>query len=214
MKGFEATLSVQPGTFPKFFKPRSVPHSLNSAIKQDLEWLEKLGVIEKVQFSDWAAPIVPVPKRDGTVCLRGDYKVTINWFLNLDQYPVLKAEDLFAQLARGKKFSKLDLSHAYQQVLLNQPPIAVLHSWIWLDAPWKMIHVDFAGPFMGSTFMVVINAHSMWLEVIPMATTTTDKTPDALHSLFAAHGLPQQLVTDYGPLPQNSRKLCMAANGI
>ena len=83
------------------------------------------------------------------------------------------------------------------QSVHNLPPTAVLHLWTWPDALWKRIHVDFAGPFIGSRFMVVINVHSKWLEVIPMATTTTtDKTLDALCSLFAAYGLPQQLVTD------------------
>ena len=119
MKGFEAKLSVQPGAVTKFFKSRSVPYSLKGAIEQDLEQLENLGVIEKVQFSDGAAPVVPVQKSDGTVRLCGDYKVTINPVLNVDKYPVPKAEDLFATLAGGKKFSKLDLSHAYQQVLLE-----------------------------------------------------------------------------------------------
>ena len=99
--------------------PCSVPYSLKGGIEQDLERLETLGVIEKVQYSDWAAPIVPVQKADGTVRLCGDYKVTVNPALKVDQYLVSKPEDLFAMLAGGKKFSKLDLSHAYQQVLLK-----------------------------------------------------------------------------------------------
>ena len=119
LKGFEAKLFVRPGAIPKFFKPRSVPYSLKGAIEQDLERLETLGVIEKVQYSDWAAPIVPVQKANGTIRLCGDYKVTVNPALKVDQYPVPKPEDLFATLAGGKKFSKLDLSHAYQQVLLE-----------------------------------------------------------------------------------------------
>ena len=36
------------------------------------------------------------------------------------------------------------------------------------SSPWKRIHVDFAGPFLGSYFMVVVDAHSKWLEVYPM----------------------------------------------
>ena len=80
---------------------------------------EGLGVIEKVSYSDWAAPIVPVPKADGSVRICGYYKVTVNPVLQVDQFPVPKPEDLFASLTGGKKFSKLDLSHAYQQVLLE-----------------------------------------------------------------------------------------------
>ena len=50
----------------------------------------------------------------------GDYKVTINPVLQVDQYPVPKADDLLATLAGGQKFSMLDLSQAYQQVLLEE----------------------------------------------------------------------------------------------
>ena len=73
-----------------------------------------------------------------------------------------------------------------------------LHPWSWPARPWQCIHLDFAGPFMGSMFMVVVDAHSKWLEVIPMTTTTTEKTITELRKLFAAYGLPEQIVTDNG----------------
>ena len=117
--GIQTKLVVQENATPKFFKPRSVPYAIRGAIEKDLERLESLGVIEKVSYSDWAAPIVPVPKADGSVRICGDYKVTVNPVLQVDQFPVPKPEDLFASLTGGKKFSKLDLSHAYQQVLLE-----------------------------------------------------------------------------------------------
>ncbi len=88
MKGVQAHLEVDPQARPKFFKPRSVPYALKGAIEQDLERLEQMGVLEKVQHSDWAAPIVPVPKTDGTIRICGDYKVTINPVLKVDQYPM------------------------------------------------------------------------------------------------------------------------------
>ena len=119
LKGIQAKLVVPGDTAPKFFKPRSVPYAIRGAIEKDLERLETLGVIEKVNYSDWAAPIVPVPKAFGSVRICGDHKVTVNPVLQVDQHPVPKIEDLFASLAGGKKFTKLDLSHAYQQVLLE-----------------------------------------------------------------------------------------------
>ena len=67
LKGVQARLTLQPGATPKFFRPRSVPYALREAIEKDLERLEQLGVIEKVNHSDWAAPIVPVPKADHSV---------------------------------------------------------------------------------------------------------------------------------------------------
>ena len=119
LSGITAKLIVQPGAPAKFFKPRAVPYALQGAIEQDLEWQERWGVIEEVNFSEWAAPIVPVPKADGSVRICGDYKVTVNPVLQIDQFPMPKPEDLFSTLAGSKTFSKLDLTHAYQQVLLE-----------------------------------------------------------------------------------------------
>ena len=51
-----------------------------------LDRLEKQGVIRKVDSSDWAAPIVTVPKKEGRIRICGDYKVTINQALTVDQY--------------------------------------------------------------------------------------------------------------------------------
>ena len=73
-----------------------------------------------VTSSEWAAPIVPILKTDGTLQLRGDYKVTVNQALQPDSYPLPRVEDLFAVLAGGTVFSKLDLSHAYQQIRLHE----------------------------------------------------------------------------------------------
>ena len=50
----------------------------------------------------------------------GDYKVTLNPALDVDQYRVPPSEDLFATLAGGKQFSVLDLSDAYQHLPLEE----------------------------------------------------------------------------------------------
>ena len=64
-------------------------------------------MIEQINYSDCAAPIVAVPRPNGAVRICGDYKVTVNPVLQVDQYPVPKAEDLFATLSSGQKFTKL-----------------------------------------------------------------------------------------------------------
>jgi len=62
--------------------------------------LIKEGVLEPVQFFDWATPVVLVMKRDGRVRLYGDYKVTVNKVAKTDTYPIPRIEDVFASLAR------------------------------------------------------------------------------------------------------------------
>ena len=67
MKDVKAKLYIKPGATPKFFKPRSVPNALKGAIEMELDRLEGMGVIEKVRYSEWAAPIVPVVKADKSI---------------------------------------------------------------------------------------------------------------------------------------------------
>ena len=57
---------------------------------------------------------------DGTVCICGDYKVTVIRVTKVDSYPLPCINDLFASLAGGKLFYKLDLAHAYQQIPLAE----------------------------------------------------------------------------------------------
>ncbi|PIK35586.1 hypothetical protein BSL78_27587 [Apostichopus japonicus] len=80
----------------------------------------QLGVLEKVNYSNWAAPIVPVRKPDSSVRVCGDYKVTVNPCLKIKEYPLPKANELFTKLNGGEKFTKLDLTHAYQQVQIDE----------------------------------------------------------------------------------------------
>ena len=38
----------------------------------------------------------------------------------MDQYPLPKPEDIFAKLSGGQKFTTLDLTHAYNQLVLDE----------------------------------------------------------------------------------------------
>ncbi len=115
----QAKLSVTKDAKPKFFKPRSVLFALRERVENELD--------RKTTYSEWAAPIVAVPKRDGRLRLCGDYKVTVNLVLDVDQYPLPKPEDIFATLSGGKKFSVLDLTHAYNQLLLDEESQKYVH---------------------------------------------------------------------------------------
>ena len=87
--------------------------ALRNGIEDKLDCLEHEGILEKVTHSEWATPIVAVPKPDGKVRLCGDFKVTVNQAMKVDQYPIPTAKNLCATLAGRKKFSKIDSSQAY-----------------------------------------------------------------------------------------------------
>lgn len=85
------------------------------------------------------------------------------------------------------------------QAHANDPAKITDHSWKYPDGPWKRVHVDFAGPFRGKTYLILVDAYSKWPEVFIMNTTTTTSTIRVLTSIFARQGLPLQLVSDNGP---------------
>ena len=101
-------------------KARPVPYALKAKVELELDRLQSEGILSPVEFSEWAAPIVPVVKQDGTVRICGDYKCTVNQVSKLDNYPIPKTEDLLATLGSGNRFTKLDMSQAYQQLELEE----------------------------------------------------------------------------------------------
>ena len=120
VKDAEATIHVDAEAQPRFFRPHTIPYALRDRVNAELDRLEQTGIIEPVRFADWAAPIVPVVKKDGSIRVCGDFKVTVNKVAKVDTYPLPRIEDLLASLGRGKSFTKLDLAHAYLQIPLAE----------------------------------------------------------------------------------------------
>jgi hypothetical protein len=120
MKHHTAVLYVKDNARPVFCKARPVPYALKERIEQEYARLQKEGIIVPVTHAEWASPVVPVQKGDGSIRICGDFKMGVNDALNVDKYPLPNPNDLFAALAGGKYFSKLDLSQAYQQMLLDE----------------------------------------------------------------------------------------------
>ena len=84
---------------------------------------------------------------------------------------------------------------------LNQPlPTKTLpHPWDVPEHPWHRIHIDFAGPFGGVMWLVVVCSYSKWLEVVNMKSNTTAANLIVkLREIFSCFGLPRILVSDNG----------------
>jgi len=118
---FSASLQMQSDASPpQFFKPCPAPVAIKDAISQELDSLEQQGIITLVTHSSWAAPIVPVPKKDGKFRICGDYNVTINQALAVEEHPSPTPEEPFSTLSGGEVFSNLDLSQACLQLPVDE----------------------------------------------------------------------------------------------
>ena len=58
--------------------------------------------------------------------------------------------------------------------------------------------IDYAGPFLGKMFLIVVEAHSKWIEVELVPAATSAHTIQKLRAMFGTHGLPELLVSDNG----------------
>ena len=72
MKDITVKLTVKPNSKPKCFKARPVPYAIKPKVEAELDKLVKSEVLDPVSVSEWATPVVPVMKKDGSIRLCGD----------------------------------------------------------------------------------------------------------------------------------------------
>lgn len=97
----------------------------------------------------------------------------------------------------------------------KSPARAPLHPWEWPETPWSRLHIDYAGPFLGKMFLVIVNSHSKWIDVYPSRTAMSHATVEKLRQCFSTHGLPQMLVSNNGAcIKSTDFEAFMKQNGI
>ena len=84
------------------------------------------------------------------------------------------------------------------QLAAKSPRKSTLSSWPVPDSTWSRLHIDFAGPTCGQSFLVVVDAYSKWPEIFPMSRITSEETISKLQKIFSRFGLLETLVSDNG----------------
>ena len=72
------------------------------------------------------------------------------------------------------------------QTSRKDPPVAPLHTWSWPEKPWTRVHIDYAGPMEGKMFLVIVDAHSKWIDIHITNSSTSSVTIELLRKTFAA----------------------------
>lgn len=119
-------LTVDSSAVPIFCKPRPIPYAFRDKIEQSIKDFVKIGMLSKVETSQWGTPLVPVLKSNGTIRICADYKTTINKYVEDVNYPLPLISDIFARLGGNTIFSKLDLKAAYNQLELDDASKALV----------------------------------------------------------------------------------------
>lgn len=104
IQGYKADVRLQPNAKPVFKKSHPVAYALQPSLDKELQCLQDMGILEPVESSEWATPLVVVPMTKGRLWVCGNYQVTINQNVEKKAYTLRSVEDLFTKLAGGKFF--------------------------------------------------------------------------------------------------------------
>ena len=95
------------------------------------------------------------------------------------------------------------------------PATAPIQPWEFPKRPWSRLHIDYAGPFQGHMFLVVVDAYSKWMDVRIAKQANSKQTIAILRSIFATHGIPELIVSDNGtPFTSQEFREFTQQNGI
>ncbi|KAL7880300.1 hypothetical protein SRHO_G00025540 [Serrasalmus rhombeus] len=94
--------------------PRRVPLHLQQEVSDHIKDMQEQGIIQP-SCSPWAAPVVPVRKKDGGLRFCVDYR-KLNEVTRKDVYPLPRIDEALDSLANAQWFSTLDLASGYWQV--------------------------------------------------------------------------------------------------
>ena len=117
----EYTIKLRPDAKPFcLFTPRNVPLPLREKVKQEIQRMEKLGVISRIEEpTPWCAAMVIVPKPSSSVRICVDLKL-LNESVMREIHPLPKVDTNLAQLTGARLFSKLDTNSGFWQVPLSK----------------------------------------------------------------------------------------------
>ena len=116
----EFSIKLTPGSAPyAITTPRRAALPLMPKVKEELQRMEKLGVISKVNIlTDWCEGMVVVPKRYGRVRIYVDL-TNLNESVLRETYPLPKIYNLLVQISESKFFIKLHCNSGFLQEKLD-----------------------------------------------------------------------------------------------
>jgi hypothetical protein len=117
-RDIEFVIELKPGTTPIYKTPYRMTTPEFAELKEHIKELLEKGFI-RPSSSYWGAPVIFVPKKDGTQRLCVDY-YALNEVTIKNKYLQPRIDDLFDQLRGACVFSKIDLQLGYHQLKIRE----------------------------------------------------------------------------------------------
>ena len=117
-KGSTVDLELKPDATPYHARPFPIPKCHLETLKMEVQRLCEIGVLKKVNRSEWAAPTFIIPKKDGTVRFISDFR-ELNKRIKRKPYPIPHIQDMLLNLEGFQYATSLDLNMGYYHIELS-----------------------------------------------------------------------------------------------
>ena len=117
-KGEPVDIPLQEDAKPYHARAFPVPHIHEATFKKDLDRLVSIGVLTKVNRSEWAAPAFIIPKKDGRVRFVTDFR-RLNKQIKRSPYPLPHIKDMLLKVSHFSYATALDLVMGYYNITLS-----------------------------------------------------------------------------------------------
>ena len=111
-------LELKPDVKPYHARAFPVPRVHYETLKKEVQRLCDVGVLKRVNRSEWAAPTFIIPKKDGKARFVSDFR-ELNKRIKRVPYPVPNIQDMMLNLERFQYATALDLNMGYYHVRLD-----------------------------------------------------------------------------------------------
>jgi hypothetical protein len=99
-------------------RPYKMSLEMQNKLKVEIESLLAEGLIEKSE-SEWASPVIVVPKPDKTIRAVIDFRAANKQFVG-NSFPLPLIDDLISKIGQSKFLTKFDLSKGFYQIPLAE----------------------------------------------------------------------------------------------
>ena len=117
-KGEDYDIELRSDAIPYHARAFPIPHIHEQTLRHEVDRLCKIGVLKKVNRSEWAAPTFIIPKKDGSVRFISDFR-ELNKRIKRKPYPIPKIQDLLLKLEGFQYATSLDLNMGYYHIELS-----------------------------------------------------------------------------------------------
>ena len=179
----EHDIEIMDGAKPIVQRLRRLPFSVRVEITKKIQELLDLAVIKPAD-SDWASPIVPVRKKDGSIRMCIDYRA-LNKVTRKDNSPLAQLNELLdrAGMSGNKIFSSFDLMAGYHQVKMSARArrvstfISHLGTFEWVRMPFGLCNAPatFSNLMRKVLATIQSNAVFAYLDDVLVASKTVDE---------------------------------------